>query len=89
MLGLRPGARLAIARLSSRSSSATNSSVPSGRPVISARRRSGEILLGRCGEEFPEVRYPVKDWADPYQPVIRAREVSAHARPRPLLRCSH
>jgi hypothetical protein len=38
--GVGPGARRAIRRPSTRSSPATNSAVPTGRPVLSARRRA-------------------------------------------------
>jgi predicted DNA-binding antitoxin AbrB/MazE fold protein len=41
--GAGPGARRAILRPSTRSSPVTNSDVPTGRPVLSARRRAAHI----------------------------------------------
>ena len=40
--GVGPGARRAIRRRSTRSSPVTNSAVPTGRPVLSARRRAAK-----------------------------------------------
>jgi len=68
--GVGPGARRAIRRPSMRSSPGTNSAVPTGRPVLSARRRAAKASSLSSRSQVREARRAIEHWTDGHQPII-------------------